>query len=92
MTHCVLQYDAVDDFINRRAPHREEHLRLIREAHARGEIVMAGAVGDPPDSGLLVFRLASSDAAEAFAREDPYVRHGLVTRWTVKPWMLVAGA
>ena len=55
MNHCVLQYDAVDDFINRRQPFREEHLRLVREAHARGEIVMAGALGDPPDGGLLVF-------------------------------------
>ena len=37
MSYYVLQYDAVDDFINRRTPYREEHLRLIREAHARGE-------------------------------------------------------
>jgi uncharacterized protein YciI len=92
MKHFVLLYDVVDDMINRRAPYREEHLQLIREAHARGEIVMAGAVGDPPDGALLVFRSPSADAAEAFARADPYVRNGLVTRWTVKPWTVVAGA
>jgi uncharacterized protein len=88
MSYCVLQYDAVDDFINRRTPYREEHLRLIREAHARGEIVLAGALGTPPDGGLLVFK-TETDVAEAFARRDPYVTNGLVTRWVVRPWTVV---
>jgi uncharacterized protein YciI len=88
VTHCVLQYDSVDDFINRRTPYREEHLRLIREAHARGEIVMAGALGNPPDGGLLVFK-APTTVAEDFARRDPYVINGLITRWVVRPWTVV---
>jgi uncharacterized protein len=92
MKHFILLYDVVDDMITRRAPYREDHLQLIREAHGRGEIVMAGAVGDPPDGALLIFRSASPDAAEAFARADPYVKNGLVTRWMVKPWTVVAGA
>jgi uncharacterized protein YciI len=91
MKYYVLLYEVVDDMINRRAPYREEHLRLIRDGHARGEILMAGAVGDPPDGALLVFRAASSEVAEKFAREDPYVRNGLVVSWKVKPWTVVAG-
>ena len=87
--YYALFYDVVDDMVTKRAPYREEHLRRIREAHARGELVMAGAVGDPPDGGLFVFRAASADAAEAFAREDPYVKQGLVTSWKVKPWTVV---
>jgi uncharacterized protein YciI len=89
--YYVLLYDVVEDMITKRAPYREEHLRLIRDAHARGEIVMGGAVGDPPDGAVLVFRAASPDVAEAFALADPYVKQGLVTRWKVKPWTLVAG-
>jgi uncharacterized protein YciI len=89
--HWVLLYDVVEDMINRRAPYRAEHLRLIREAHERGDIVMGGAVGDPPDGAVLVFRADSADVAEAFARADPYVTQGLVTKWKVKPWTLVAG-
>ena len=46
MPYYVLRYDAVvDDYVNRRAPFRAEHLRMLREAHQRGEVVMAGAVG-----------------------------------------------
>lgn len=87
--YYALFYDVVDDMVTKRAPYREEHLRLIREAHTRGEIVMAGAVGNPPDGALLIFRAESPDTAEAFAREDPYVKQGLVTRWKVKPWTVV---
>lgn len=87
--HYVLIYEVVDDMVTKRAPFREEHLRLIRESQARGELLMAGALGNPPDGGLFVFRAESAAAAEAFAKEDPYVRNGLVTRWTVKPWTVV---
>jgi len=89
--HYVLLYDVVDNFAARRTPHREAHLRLAREAHARNELVLAGAVGDPPTRALLVFRGSGPDAAEAFARVDPYVREGLVRRWEVQPWAVVVG-
>ena len=92
MTYFVLQYDVVDDFQRKRTPYRPEHLQLIRDAHARGEIVLAGAVGDPPDGALLVFRATSAAVAEEFARRDPYVLSGLVVGWQVRPWNVVVGA
>jgi uncharacterized protein YciI len=91
MPYFVLSYSVVENFVDRRMPHRPEHLRLIREAHERGEIVMAGAVGDPPEGGLLVFRADSAATAEEFARRDPYVTNGLVTRWEVRRWNVVVG-
>jgi uncharacterized protein YciI len=91
MGHYVLLYEVVDDFAARRAPHREAHLRLARAANARGELILAGALGDPPARALLVFRSADRGAAEAFAQADPYVREGLVRRWEVQPWAVVVG-
>lgn len=37
------------------------------------------------------FRGESSEVAEAFARVDPYVVNGLVTRWRVREWTTVVG-
>jgi uncharacterized protein YciI len=91
MKYYVLTYEVVDDMANRRLPFREAHLGLIRDLHSRGEIVMAGAVGDPPDGALIVFRAPSLEIAEAFVRNDPYVKNGLVVSWKVKPWTVVAG-
>ena len=84
-------YDVVDRFGDKRLPHREAHLGLVRAAHARGELVLAGALGDPPDGALLVFRADNPDTAERFARADPYVMQGLVTEWRVRPWNVVVG-
>lgn len=88
--HYLLMYDFVSDYLARRPAHRNEHLALCKEAVARGELVAGGAVGDPPESGLLLFQGAAGHA-ERFAAADPYVRHGLVTRWQVKPWATVVG-
>ncbi len=83
----LLFYDYVPDILERRATHREGHLALIARRKEAGDLLLAGAVGDPPTGGLLVF---TEDAdAESFAREDPYVEHGLVTAWRTAPWMVV---
>jgi hypothetical protein len=40
---------------------------------------------------MLVFRGPSADAAEAFAKADPYVRNGVVKQWRVRKWNTVVG-
>jgi hypothetical protein len=44
------------------------------------------------DGALLVFRAPSISVVEEFARNDPYVKSGLVTEWTVRSWSVVVGA
>jgi uncharacterized protein YciI len=89
--HYLLFYDVVADFPARRTPFRGEHLALVRAAHERGELVMAGALADPFDGAVLVFRGESPASAEAFAAADPYVKHKLVTQWRVRKWATVVG-
>ena len=89
--HYLLIYDVVDDYVERRAPLRAAHIRHARAAEARGELVLAGALADPPDGAVLVFRGHSPQAAEAFAAADPYVLNGLVTKWRVREWTTVVG-
>lgn len=89
--YFVLLYDVVDDFVNRRAPFRPEHLDLLNEAHRRGELLMAGAFSDPVDGAALVFRGDSAAVATRFAEADPYVTNGLVTNWRVRGWNVVVG-
>jgi uncharacterized protein len=91
MAYFALFYEVIDDFVARRTPFRDEHLRFAREALSRGEILLAGALADPPDRALIVFRSDDKSAAEAFARKDPYVINGLVKRWEVRPWNVVIG-
>jgi uncharacterized protein YciI len=83
----LLRYEYVEDIVERRAPHREAHLAWIARWKEDGQLVMAGAVGDPPTGGLLVFRDGAD--VEAFARDDPYAAAELVTAWRVEPWNVV---
>jgi uncharacterized protein YciI len=87
--HYLLFYDLVDDYLERRTPLRERHLALAREAHARGDLVLAGALANPADTAVVLFR--SREAAEAFAGADPYVENGLVKAWRVREWNTVVG-
>jgi uncharacterized protein YciI len=89
--HYLLIYDVTPDYITRRAEFRNEHLRLGWAAHARGELLLGGALADPVDGAILLFSGDSPDVAERFAAADPYVRNGLVTRWHVRPWATVIG-
>jgi uncharacterized protein YciI len=89
--HYLLCYEVVDDFITQRAQFRAAHLELLRQAYERGELVLAGALADPTDGAVLIFRGPSPQPAEAFARADPYVTNGLVTRWRVRKWATVVG-
>jgi uncharacterized protein len=87
--HYILFYDVEGGYVERRAKFRAEHLDLARQAHQRGDLVLAGALADPVDGAVLVFR--SGEAAEAFAQADPYVRNGLVKSWRVRQWNTVVG-
>ena len=89
MKHYLLIYDFIDGYIDRRPAFRGEHLRLAWAAAARGELMMGGALSDPADTGLLLF--TSTEAAEVFARDDPYVTNDLVKTWRVREWVTVAG-
>jgi len=91
MAYFALFYEVVDDFVNRRSTYRDDHLKLARDAHARGDLVLAGALAQPADGALLVFRGEQPEVAENFARHDPYVINGLVRHWHVRPWTVVVG-
>jgi uncharacterized protein len=88
--HLLLEYSLTDDYLERRAALCEGHLGLARVAHERGELLLAGALPDPYDRALLVWT-APREVVERFAEQDPYVRHGLVTRWAIREWNVVIG-
>lgn len=87
----LLFYTTVENYVARRAPFRDAHLAMAQAAHARGELVMAGAFAEPADGAVLVFRGDSPCVAEAFAENDPYVQNGLIAEWRVRPWTVVIG-
>lgn len=89
--HYLLMYDLADDYMERRAPLRNEHLSRAWAAQEKGDLVLAGALADPANGAVFLFQGDGPEAAEAFARADPYVVNGLVAKWQVRPWTTVVG-
>lgn len=87
----ALIYDYVDDIVERRASHREEHLALIARWSADGRLALAGPLGDPPTGALFVFEVDDPSEVESFVSGDPYFRAELVLGHLIRPWTLVAG-
>jgi uncharacterized protein len=90
--YCILFYDYCENVIERRAPFREAHLKLAQEWAGRGELILGGAVGDPIDGGVLVFKVDDLARVEEFVRVDPYVAGGVATAWRIRPWTVVVGS
>jgi hypothetical protein len=89
--HYLLIYELSPDYLARRGEFRAAHLTLAWQAADRGELALAGAVGEPVEGAILLFSADSEAVPMAFARTDPYVRNGLVKSWRVAAWHTVAG-
>jgi uncharacterized protein YciI len=87
--HHILFYDYVEDIVERRGPYRDAHLARIRAERDAGRMTLAGALGDPPHGGALVFVGVTPDEIEAFAASDPYVTAGLVVSHRIERWNVV---
>lgn len=89
--YYILFYKTIANYIKKRAPFREEHLKLLKIAEAQGTLVMAGALANPADGGVFIFKVNNPKIVEDFAKNDPYVKNGLITEWQVRPWSVVVG-
>jgi uncharacterized protein len=91
MNYYALIYHLVDDYMERRGQFREEHLKLAMELNQKNELILAGAFSDPPDTALLIFRVADKSVIEDFVKNDPYVKNGLIAKWEIRAWTVVIG-
>lgn len=89
--YVCLFYETAPDYLERRQPHRAQHLALVNAWHTQGQLALAGAF--TAGGALLIFQAetfaAARAQAEAFAAQDPYVRHGVVTGFSLKDWNVV---
>ena len=89
--HFILFYDAVEGYAEKRIPFRKAHLEYAQKFVDRGELVLGGALANPVDRSVLLFKGSSPAVAENFAKNDPYVLNGLVKEWHVREWTTVIG-
>lgn len=89
--YYILTYQTVDDYVNRRAPYRSEHLALANSYRDRGIMIMGGALANPVDKAVVIFKSNSTEVIKEFIHKDPYVQNGLVESWEIREWTVVVG-
>lgn len=81
----VLFYESADDVRSRAPAHFAAHRARWTEFQAAGTLLMIGTFGDPQREGSMGI-FTSREAAEEFARTDPFVINGVVRRWFIREW------
>ena len=85
----VLFYDFCENQTEKRKPYREAHIAYADKAQNAGILQMAGPFEDNFDGAIIIFKCKDIKTVEAHAKDDPYVKNGIVTSWKVRPWKLV---
>jgi uncharacterized protein len=85
MAKYVLFYTSGRDVAANAGRHFAAHRARYLDFHARGLLLMVGPFENPHQEGAMsVF--TSREAAEDFARDDPFVVNGVVSGWRVVEW------
>jgi uncharacterized protein YciI len=83
----VTFYDMAPGALAHLMTHFPAHRARLDEFHARGVLLAAGPLGNPPDGAMAIF--TSREAAEEFIAGDPFVTEGLVSSWRLVEWNAV---
>lgn len=84
-TKHVLFYTSAENVLAKAPAHLPAHRARLDAFHARGTLLAVGTFGDPQEEGSMgVF--TTREAAEEFAREDPFVLNGVISAWHVRAW------
>jgi uncharacterized protein YciI len=86
----VLEYDYVEDILEKRQPYRTQHLALLQSLVDDGKVQAAGPFS-PPTGALFLFKDSTPEIVEQFVKEDPYISAGLVTKYTIREWAKSVG-
>ncbi len=80
-------YNSFEDALAKAPDVIAAHLARSKELHAQGTLLMAGAFLNNPQEPLGTMGVCTTrEAAEEFARGDPFVLNGMVSKWYVREW------
>jgi uncharacterized protein YciI/uncharacterized protein YndB with AHSA1/START domain len=80
----LMTYETTPEGLAKAREHLPAHRDRLDAFCARGTLVMAGPVSDGTGRSFGVFTTRA--AADEFIRDDPFVVHGVVAKWTISEW------
>lgn len=87
MKFVIIGYDGPEGEAKRKM-YRPAHLANLEPLDSEGRVILAGPLTDKTGS-LLVLDFENRDEAEQFAKNDPYMVHGVFERVEIHPFLQV---
>jgi uncharacterized protein len=81
----VLFYESAEDLASKAPVHFPAHRTRVNEFHGEGTLLMVGTFANPRQDGAMSI-FTTREAAEEFAKGDPFVINGVVRSWKVLEW------
>jgi len=85
MPKYVLFYESADDVRSKAPVHFAAHVAPWKEFQGHGTLLMIGTFANAQEDGSMAI-FTTREAAEAFARSDPFVLNGVVRGWSIREW------
>lgn len=95
MLYSIVGTD-VENSLEKRMVARPDHIARLKQLQDNGRLVIAGPnpavdTAEPTEAGftgsLIVAEFDSLQAAKAWTDDDPYIKQGVYTNVTVKPFI-----
>lgn len=87
--YFILFYETVDNYVELRKPYRKAHLDILTVALENKQVVLGGALEDPADKAVIIWKVDDIKVVEEFVANDPYVLNGLISKYEIRPWNVV---
>ncbi len=84
MKKYVLFYESADDVLEKAPLHFPAHRARWNEFRTRGTLLLIGPFANPQEGSIAIS--TTWEAAEEFARGDPFVLNGVVRDWYIRDW------
>jgi len=83
----VTKYMSLEE-AKRKAPEElAAHVARSKQFHEQGKLLLTGAFLDRPDEPVSTMGvLISREAAEEYAKGDPFLLKGMVSNWYIREW------
>lgn len=85
MKKYVLLYQLVEDATAKALQHEDAHRAYRAQFYRSGQLELTGAFANEQQDGTMAV-FGTSEAAEAFVENDPFVLHGVVASWRILEW------
>jgi uncharacterized protein YciI len=83
----ITKYASLQEAKQKASEEMTAHLVRSKQFHEQGKLLLSGAFLDNPEEPVSTMAvLTSYEAADEYAKGDPFLLQGMVSKWYIRKW------